>query len=597
MRELIAALAGNAGLLLAMAVLYDALGFRGGRQPPIRRELGNGFLLGTIGVAVMLFSFQLAPGVVFDTRSVVLSLGGLFFGAIPALGAGVITGTFRLAMGGPGTAMGVAVILVSVAIGVAWRYVRRPRLEALSLGELYIFGIVVHLGMLACTVFLPRAIRLTTLMTIVAPVLVIYPIVTALGGWVLRSGHERRLGDQARKRVTEILESMTDGFIALDRDWHVTYVNANGAELFGRKPAELLGKRIWAELPADAVQHFRRHYEEAMREGKPVFFEHYHAPWDRWFENRVFPSPNGLSIFFHEITDSKRAEEAASRLNEAVARQAKELEARVAERTRELEQRTAEAERLNRAMLNLLEDLKAEQRHTREITRRLEISNRELETFAYSVSHDLRAPLRAIDGFSEALAEELGSGLNERQKDSLDRIRAAAQRMGGMIDDLLKLSRATRVEMRRQRVDLSELAHAVLDELREGDPGRPVEIEVPPGLTAEGDPQLLRLVLQNLIGNAWKFTAPRPRARIELGRLEGGIFYVRDNGVGFDMKYADKLFGAFQRLHRQEEFPGTGIGLATVQRIVLRHGGRVWAEAEPGRGATFFFSLGEVGGG
>jgi len=228
--------------------------------------------------------------------------------------------------------------------------------------------------------------------------------------------------------------------------------------------------------------------------------------------------------------------------------------------------------------------------------RQLAAANRELESFAYSVSHDLRAPLRAIDGFSEALTEELGEGLDDLHKDYLDRIRAAAQRMGGMIDDLLKLSRSSRVEMQRRPVDLSALALKVVQELRDGEPGRTVDIEIQPGLTTEGDPQLLRLVLQNLIGNAWKFTAPLEKARIEIGRLdENGesVLYVRDNGVGFNMSYADKLFDAFQRLHRREEFPGTGIGLATVKRIVLRHGGRVWARSEPGAGATFFFTVNE----
>jgi len=235
------------------------------------------------------------------------------------------------------------------------------------------------------------------------------------------------------------------------------------------------------------------------------------------------------------------------------------------------------------------------ERHAAELESRVAERTAELEAFAYSVSHDLRAPLRAIDGFGEALAEELEDVLDERKKDYLDRMRAAARRMGAMIDELLALSRASRVEVERTEVNLSALASEVVAELREGEPHRTVEVSVAEGLTARGDRRLLRLVLQNLIGNAWKFTGPVKGARIELGSLpgEGGeaVFFVRDNGVGFDMKYADKLFGAFQRLYRREEFPGEGVGLATVQRIVARHGGRVWAEAEPGAGATFFFTL------
>jgi light-regulated signal transduction histidine kinase (bacteriophytochrome) len=222
--------------------------------------------------------------------------------------------------------------------------------------------------------------------------------------------------------------------------------------------------------------------------------------------------------------------------------------------------------------------------------------NRELEAFSYSVSHDLRAPLRGIDGFSQALLEDYEAALDEQGKDYLRRIRAATRRMADLIDDLLNLSRVTRREMRRERVDLSAIARAVAVQLQRADPDRRVEWIIADGIIASGDDSLLRLALENLLGNAWKFTRPRPHARVELGPApEHGpaVYAVRDNGVGFDMTYADKLFGAFQRLHAAHEFPGTGIGLATVHRVVTRHGGRIWAEAEPGTGARFYFTLGE----
>jgi signal transduction histidine kinase len=220
--------------------------------------------------------------------------------------------------------------------------------------------------------------------------------------------------------------------------------------------------------------------------------------------------------------------------------------------------------------------------------------NKELESFSYSVSHDLRAPLRSIDGFSQALVEEYGDRLDDTAADYLRRIRGATRRMGELIDDLLDLSRVTRRELHREEVDLSGLASAVLAGLARAEPERQVEIDIGAGLMGHGDPHLLRLALDNLLGNAWKFTSRQPSARIEFGaRHEGDrpVYYVSDNGVGFDMAYADKLFGAFQRLHPGREYPGTGIGLATVHRIVLRHGGRVWAQSEMGQGATFFFTL------
>jgi light-regulated signal transduction histidine kinase (bacteriophytochrome) len=229
-----------------------------------------------------------------------------------------------------------------------------------------------------------------------------------------------------------------------------------------------------------------------------------------------------------------------------------------------------------------------------ERTAQLLTANNELEAFSYSVSHDLRAPLRSLDGFSQALMEDCADKLDSEDQENLQRIRAASQRMGHLIDDLLNLSRLTRVEMTRETVNLSKLAQEVVVELRTGDPAREASVVIAEGLIAEADPKLLRIALTNLFANAWKFTAKRPDARIEFGCAgENGskAFFVRDNGVGFDMAYAGKLFGAFQRLHAMHDFAGTGIGLVTVQRIVHRHGGRIWAESAVDAGATFHFTL------
>lgn len=228
-----------------------------------------------------------------------------------------------------------------------------------------------------------------------------------------------------------------------------------------------------------------------------------------------------------------------------------------------------------------------------ERTAELRAVNEELEAFSYSVSHDLRAPLRSIDGFCQALLEDAEDDLDDVGRGHLQRVRAASQRMAKLIDDLLDLSRVTRSDMNRQRVDLTELAHEIVRELVD-DRTRQTDVVIAPALEAQGDRRLLRLVLQNLIGNAWKFTRDRTQPRIEVGaETDRGrtVFYVRDNGAGFDMAYADKLFTPFHRLHAAAEFEGTGVGLATVQRIVHRHGGRVWADAAVDRGATIRFTL------
>lgn len=248
-------------------------------------------------------------------------------------------------------------------------------------------------------------------------------------------------------------------------------------------------------------------------------------------------------------------------------------------------------------------DLEERNRQLGERTRELDNAVRELDSFAYSVSHDLRAPLRVVDGFATIVLEDYGDRgkpLDDVGRDHLRRIVAASQRMNTMIDTLLGLSRMTSRELARERVDLSQIARELTDDLRAQDAARAIEFVVAPNLRTDGDSTLLRLVLQNLLGNAYKFTGRNRAARVEFGARADGkgvAYYVKDNGAGFDMRFAEKMFGLFQRLHSANEFPGTGVGLATVQKIIRRHGGRVWAEAVPapneGHGATFFFTLWE----
>jgi signal transduction histidine kinase len=260
-----------------------------------------------------------------------------------------------------------------------------------------------------------------------------------------------------------------------------------------------------------------------------------------------------------------------------------------------LAERSTEIAALNTELQSLNADLedRVEQR-----TRELAVSNQELEAFSYSVSHDLRAPLRTIDGFSLALMEDFSDKLTEEGRDYIARVRNGVQRMGTLIDALLQLSRVTRSEVQRERIDLSQLAMLVFNEIQAGSPERDALFLAQPGVLAQADPRLVRIALENLIGNAYKFTSRTEGAKIEFGSMPGRdlhegqtVYFIRDNGAGFDMQYVDRLFTAFQRLHGDRDFKGSGIGLATVSRIIRRHHGNIWAESDPGHGATFYFTL------
>lgn len=359
---------------------------------------------------------------------------------------------------------------------------------------------------------------------------------------------------QAHRRITSILESISDGFFAYDREFRYTYVNPAGARMVGVPKEDLLGRNLWEAWPHVVNSPFGAAIRRAVAENVPVHVEaFYPEPLNAWFDTTYYPSASGLSQFFTDITERRRADQEIRRLNA-------ELEQRVHDRTAQLE-----------------------------------TANKELETFAYSVSHDLRAPLRGIDGWSLALIEDFGPKLDDEARHYLGRVRSEAQRMGELIDALLRLSRVTRAPLEREPVDLSAMAQTIAGSLRELHAERQMEFAIEPGLSVHGDARLLEVALTNLLSNAAKFTGKQPAARIEVGRTEHEgrpAFYVQDNGAGFDMAYARSLFGPFQRLHRTSEFPGTGIGLATVQRIIRRHGGNVWAEAEVNRGATFYFTLG-----
>lgn len=369
----------------------------------------------------------------------------------------------------------------------------------------------------------------------------------------------------ASKRLAMIVESSSETIVSLTLDGIILSWNKGAENMYGFTAGEIVGQPVFLLLPPDQHGHMR---EMLQRISQGEIIKEDHAlrrrkdgsiiETARTFSPIKDPSGQiiGISAIVRDITELRKAIKEVHRLNA-------DLERRVADRTADLA-----------------------------------AANKELEAFSYSVSHDLRSPLRSIDGFSLALLEDCAAQLDDVGKDYLNRVRSASQRMGTLIDDMLKLSRISRTEMNRSIVDLSSLAQAIARELRQLAPERSVDFQITPGITAAGDEHLLGIVLDNLLGNAWKFTGKKTQARIEFGVCPSTrsqpqpIFFVRDNGAGFDMNYAEKIFGVFQRLHSDKEFAGSGIGLATVQRIIHRHGGKIWAEGQVDQGAVFYFSLG-----
>ncbi|MHB8106310.1 MAG: PAS domain-containing protein [Candidatus Cryosericum sp.] len=692
------ALFSDVSLLVAMVFIYDLINAHLLKLDTMLHRVMVGMGLSVITLAVMMSPWVLEPGIVFDTRSVLIAICGLFFGPVPTVIVMIVASAYRVSQGGAATVMGICVIASSGLIGLAWRHLLRRPLTSLTWRDLLELGFAVHVVMLALVFTLPLQTALHVLSKITLPVLTIYPLSTAAIGALMvnRLQHEqsieslrqseiqfRALSEQAAIGVTKT-ETISGKYV---------FVNQRFADIVGYTREELLamdfheltepgdlardldnvdrlikgelteysmekryrrkdGRMIWVSLTVsplwqagESPQYLiglvediteRKLMEDKVRASESDLREAQalaHAGswrWDvihdklTWSDEmyRIYDiAPHDFPKSWHAVVARAVHPDDRARVREAnraaledhnskpieyrivrpdgsirtiwdqTGQMTLDDDARVSSLTgvavdiTERKQAEEEIQALNADL-----DLRVHQR-----TAELTAANKELEAFSYSVSHDLRSPLRSIDGFSKAFLEDYGQMVPEEGREVLERVRNATQRMGYLIDDMLLLARVTRSEMHVQEADISALAAEVAADLVRENPQRDVDLTIEPGMTAVGDPHLLRIVLDNLLGNAWKFTSRREHAHISVGTVQdaerGPAFFVRDDGAGFDQRYKDKLFMPFQRLHGQDEFPGTGIGLATIQRAVRRHGGDVWAEGEVGRGATFYFTV------
>ena len=497
-----------------------------------------------------------------------------------------------------------------------------------------------------------------------------------------KEAENRMLAMEAQLITT--LESITDGFFLVDKDWQITYLNGSGERMLRRKREDLQGRNLWHAFPEIADSRINRELHQTVKEQRTTRFEAFYEPLDTWFDIYAYPTEAGLAVYFQDVTQRRQErvqlrllETAVARLNDIVVIMEVEPaggpEPRIVFVNDAFERYTgytreealgntpgfvwapqgqrSEVERIRVAMSKWLpvraeiairtkagqelwlevnlapmadadgkfthwvaveRDVTGRRQQQQEIlelnsdlearvllrTAQLATANKELESFAYSVSHDLRSPLNTVDGFSQLLLKLDSENISDKGKHYLNRIGVGVKHMGELIEGLLTLAHLSREQIRSEPVDLSAMARRMEASLREREPWRQAQvcISVQEGLVAQGDPRLLASVLQNLLDNAWKFTARKAPARIDVGSTPGPegetVYYVKDNGAGFDMAFAGKLFGTFERLHSPGDFPGTGIGLATVKRVIERHGGRVWAESKPDEGAAFYFTVG-----
>lgn len=569
----------NAALLMAIALFYDILL----QKPPAqltnksRPALLTGVGIGLIGIALMLNPWHFQSGIFFDTRSILISLTGLYFGAIPGVVTAIITSLFRYYQGGTGYLTGILVIWASLSIGLAWR---RWRPSGWQWPELYLFGLLVHVVALALMLTLPGERAIAVLRAISLPILIIFPVGTVLLGLLLNRQQTRYEEIQATiaqaDQLRQVVQNMPVMLDAFDANGAIVAWNNECEKVTGYSADEIVNNPTALNLlyPDNETRQvlsdsISANLRDARDQEWVLTCKDGRQRTISWSSiSREFPIPGWTTWAVGiDVTGRVQAHRALQQSEEQL-----------------------------RLALDALQKLNAElERRVRQRTIELEAANHSLESFTYSVSHDLKAPLRGIEGYSKLIAEDYEAVLDENGRSFLRNILQATRQMNQLIDDLLAFSHLERQTSLTAVINPRILIANLLAERKIELDTRHIGVTMRVVETAVSvDPNGLTLIMRNLLDNALKFTSKTPNPAITISgepTSHGYKLWIEDNGIGFDMRFHDRIFDIFQRLHLPEEYPGTGIGLAIVHKAVVRLGGKIWAESAPGRGATFYLEL------
>lgn len=591
----------NMSLLLLLVYLFDIFGRKWLKEKSIKQQIFIGIVLGFIGIIIIQTHWKLENGAIFDTRSIMLSVVALFFGAIPTIIAVFATIMYRFFLGGVGVVTGVSVILATTSIGLAYRYIIKRDYEKLNFTRLYVFGLVVHVVMILLMLIFPWQIAVKIIKTITLPVMIIYPLGTALLGTIiinrlkLEKQIDRIKENELKFRIVAEYTSDWDYWISPERK--LIYCSESVSRITGftvleiEEDTDLIEKMIFPEdlvlyRKAYSVSEVKQYIKFIIR----IYDKFGNTRWISHSSMPVFDDENkflGYRVSNRDITEQK------------------EIEQQLLKSKDEVNNLLEITNNSRVALLSMVEDLKLTQTELEKInneleervelrTSQLQAANKELEAFSYSVSHDLRAPLRGVSGFANMLIEDYGDKMDDEAKRICNAIIDNSKRMGILIDDLLSFSRLARKDLNKSEIDMKTLFNSIYHEVSSIKEREKIRFEIDEIEDCYGDPNLLRQVLSNLLSNAIKFSSREEISEIRVygEKSQKNIkYFIEDNGVGFDMKYKDKLFTVFQRLHSVADFKGTGVGLAIVQRIISRHGGEVGADAELNKGAKFWFTL------